>query len=351
MTSTPAIAALLCLAVMAASFILTGWARRLALRHLFIDVPNARSSHQLATPRGGGVAIVITALVGLIALAALGIDRAAVVWLCVGGVIAGAIGLADDRGHIPARWRLVAHFAAAACVLAPIGGLPPFAVFGIAVSSAIIRVVVTAVGLVWLLNLTNFMDGIDGIASVETITVCVGAALLAFLCGSADGLWIEPLILAAATVGFLAWNLPPAKIFMGDVGSGFLGLILGGLALRAAWNSPQLFWGWVILLGAFVVDATVTLLRRLVRGERVYEAHRSHAYQHAAQRHGHATVTTWVGVINVAWLLPVAWLVVRGRLAGPAGLLLAYAPIIGLALWLGAGRPTDRVVRAETLDG
>src|SRR5690606_30192313 len=100
------------------------------------------------------------------------------------------------------------------------------------------------------------------------------------------------LMLAASVLGFLAWNFPPARIFMGDAGSGFLGIALGILSLQAAWIAPTLFWAWQILLGVFVVDATFTLLRRLLRGEKVYEAHRSHAYQYASRRFGrHLPVT------------------------------------------------------------
>jgi Fuc2NAc and GlcNAc transferase len=151
---------------------------------------------------------------------------------------------------------------------------------------------------------------------------------------------VAPLVLAAATLGFLVWNWPPAKIFMGDAGSGFLGLTLGGLSLQAAWAAPTLLWSWVILLGIFVVDATLTLVRRGIRGEPVYHAHRSHAYQHAAQRwDSHTPVTVAVAAINVFWLLPCAVLVARGSLDGAIGIVVAYAPLIAAAMWLRAGVP------------
>ncbi|MNN48801.1 putative undecaprenyl-phosphate N-acetylglucosaminyl 1-phosphate transferase [compost metagenome] len=194
-----------------------------------------------------------------------------------------------------------------------------------------------------MLNLYNFMDGIDGIASVEAICACLGACLLYWLAGF-ESLTILPLVLAMAVAGFLFWNFPPARIFMGDAGSGFLGIILAILSLQAAWASPKLLWVWLILLGVFIVDATFTLIRRLVRGDKVYEAHRSHAYQFASRQFGkHLPVTLAVAVINLFWLLPIAACVVLLELDGALGLILAYAPLVALALKFKAGalEPAD----------
>ncbi len=201
--------------------------------------------------------------------------------------------------------------------------------------------VIISLYIVWMLNLTNFMDGIDGIASVETITVCMrSAAIIASVASPDARLWLAPVVLASATLGFLVWNWPPARIFMGDVGSGFLGLMLAVLALEAGWAAPRLFWSWVILFGVFVVDATVTLFRRVARGERFSEAHRSHAYQHVAARRGaHRPVTVAVGAINLCWLLPIALLVALGRLDGLVALAVAYIPLIVVAMRMGAGKP------------
>jgi Fuc2NAc and GlcNAc transferase len=333
---------LLPILVFVASLGLTGCFRRHALAHLILDVPNARSSHTIATPRGGGVAIVLSVLVALLMLGWL--DRLA--WpvvrsLCGGGALAALIGFVDDQGHVAPRWRLIGHFAAASWALAALGGVPPLEALGFALSSGWLGFVITAVYLVWMLNLTNFMDGIDGIAGVEAITVCLSAAFLSEITVPGTHLWIAPLVLASATLGFLVWNWPPAKIFMGDAGSGFLGLILAILSLHAGAVANRLFWSWVILLGVFVVDATVTLIRRMAHGERFYEAHRSHAYQHAAERRGaHMPVTVAVGVINFCWLLPIALLVALGWLDGFLGVLLSYAPLVVAAVRLKAGRPS-----------
>lgn len=179
--------------------------------------------------------------------------------------------------------------------------------------------VLAAFYLVWLLNLYNFMDGIDGIASVEAISVCLGGALLFLFVGEFKVAQVT-LVLAAAVMGFLFWNFPSARIFMGDAGSGFLGIVLGIQSLQAAWIAPQLLWSWIILLGVFIVDATFTLLRRLIRGEKVYEAHRSHAYQFASRHYGrHLPVTLAVFAINFVWLLPFAVLVALGKLDGFLG--------------------------------
>jgi len=192
--------------------------------------------------------------------------------------------------------------------------------------------------LLWLLNLYNLMDGIDGIASVEAITVCAGGALLYVLIGI-PALAVAPLLLAGAVAGFLVWNFPPARIFMGDAGSGFLGVVLGGLALQAAWVTPQLLWAWLILLGVFVLDATFTLLRRLMRGDKIYEAHRSHAYQYASRQYGaHLPVTMAVLAINILWLLPWACVVALGYIDGLLALLIAYLPLALLAVRFNAGQ-------------
>lgn len=320
------------------SLLLTAGLRRYALAKSIIDVPNARSSHQVPTPRGGGAAIVVTFLVSLLALAVLedGYLAALIALGGAGGLVA-IIGFMDDHGHIAARWRLLGHFLAAAWALFWLGGLAPLIVFGWSVDLGWVGAVLGAVYLVWMLNLYNFMDGIDGLASVEAICACTGACLLYVLAGF-ETLITLPLILIMAVIGFLYWNFPPARIFMGDAGSGFLGMILGALSLQAAWASSQLFWCWLILLGVFIVDATFTLVRRLVRGEKVYEAHRSHAYQFASRRYGkHLPVTIGVAAINFFWLLPIALCVMLYDLDGAAALLIAYTPLVGLAIAYKAG--------------
>ena len=324
--------------VLLCSLVMTGTLRRYALAKNIIDVPNARSSHSIPTPRGGGVSIVVAFLAALAAMTFQpGAQADALIALGGAGAVIAVLGFMDDHGHIAARWRLLGHFTAAIWVLFWLGGLPTLQVFGWALDLGWAGAVVAAVYLVWLLNLYNFMDGIDGIASVEAITVCLGASLLYWVSGQA-GMMALPLLLAAAVAGFLFWNFPPAKIFMGDAGSGFLGIVLGGLSLQAAWLSSQLFWCWLILLGVFIVDASYTLIRRLLRGDKVYEAHRSHAYQFASRRYGrHLPVTLSVTALNVCWLLPVALSVLLLGLDGVLGLIVAYVPLVLIAAYFRAG--------------
>lgn len=325
--------------VAALSLLLTAALRRYALARSIIDIPNARSSHSVPTPRGGGVAIVLAFLLALPFLALTELVPVPVLLALGGaGVLVAIVGFMDDHGHIAARWRLLGHFTAAGWALFWLGGLPAFNVFGMTVDLSWAGHVLAAVYLVWMLNLYNFMDGIDGIASIEAMCACLGACLLYWLAGYEGMVWL-PLLLAMAVAGFLFWNFPPARIFMGDAGSGFLGVVLGVLSLQAAWASSQLLWAWLILLGVFIVDATFTLIRRLVRGDKVYEAHRSHAYQFASRQFGrHLPVTLAVGVINLIWLLPVALCVVCLGLDGAVGLIVAYLPLIALAVKFHAGQ-------------
>ncbi|MGH8384638.1 MAG: MraY family glycosyltransferase [Pyrinomonadaceae bacterium] len=326
-------------AVAVLSCVLTAALRRYALARSIIDIPNARSSHTIPTPRGGGVAIVVAFIVALPVFGVLEL----VPWQQLAGIggagaLVAIIGFMDDHGHIAARWRLLGHFGASIWALILIGGFPSITAFGVSINLHWFGHALAVIYLVWLLNLYNFMDGIDGLASVEAVSACLCICLLYWLSDATTLIW-GPLTLAVAVASFLYWNFPPAKIFMGDAGSGFLGIALGVLSLQAAWNSSNLFWAWLILLGVFIVDATLTLMRRLLRGDRVYEAHRSHAYQFASRRFGkHLPVTLAVGAINLFWLFPIAYSVTQLGLDGAAGVLIAYVPLIVLALIFRAGQ-------------
>ncbi|MEW5715688.1 glycosyltransferase family 4 protein [Pseudomonas sp. SB113] len=320
------------------SFVLTAGLRRYALARSIIDIPNARSSHSIPTPRGGGVAIV---LAFLLTLPLLGwshiVSLGALIAVGGAGALIAIIGFMDDHGHIAARWRLLGHFVASAWALFWLEGLPPLTVAGMTVDLGWAGAVLAAFYLVWMLNLYNFMDGIDGIASVEAICACLSACLIYWVSGF-ESLMLLPICLAMAVAGFLFWNFPPARIFMGDAGSGFLGVVLGVLSIQAAWASPEFLWCWLILLGVFIVDATFTLARRCARGDKVYEAHRSHAYQFASRRYRrHMPVTLAVAALNFFWLLPVALCVVLWGVDGALATAVAYAPLVVLAVKFHAG--------------
>jgi len=331
-------------AALGLAWLLTGALRRYALAsRSLLDVPNSRSSHVVTTPRGGGVAFVVSFLLGLPVLVLLGL-LPAVTAIALGGAgtAVAIIGFLDDRGHVAVRWRLLVHFGSAAWLMAWFGGLPAGVLGQTSAFWAAAASVLGVFALVWLLNLYNFMDGIDGLAASEAICAAVGGSAIYILTGH-EGAAVAPLLLAAAVAGFLLWNFPPARIFMGDAGSSFLGIVLGGLALQAAWQQPALLWAWIILLGVFVVDATWTLLRRLGRGERVYLAHRMHAYQHATRRLGaHKPVLLTVIALNLFWLFPLALCVSRGWMSPGVGVPLAYAPLLALAIGCKAGEPENK---------
>jgi Fuc2NAc and GlcNAc transferase len=308
--------------------------RGYAMRRL-LDLPNARSSHAVPTPRGGGLGIVAGfagAVVYLYGQARLPFD---LLMALAGSLPVAAVGFWDDHGHVSARWRLLVQVGAAAWALYWLGGFESVTLAGARYDFGWFGTFLAGFFIVWLLNLFNFMDGIDGIAGTEAISVAV---LAAFLATAAAGTGLVLVALAAAAGGFLVWNWPPAKIFMGDVGSGFVGFLLGVLAVRMAATGELSLTVWLILLGVFFVDATLTLLRRMAGGQRWYEAHRSHAYQHAAQRFGHRRVTLAALAINLGWLLPLAALAVAWPRWEMVVLVMAYAPLIGLAVRLDAGK-------------
>lgn len=328
----------LMLVVLGISLLLTWVLRRYALARSLMDIPNNRSSHSVPTPRGGGVAIVLSFLVASPLLTFFVDVSWPYIWALWGaGALIAVIGFLDDHGHIAARWRLLAHFSASIWALAWLGGLPPIKLLGMDFNLSWVGHFFAVFYLVWMLNLYNFMDGIDGIASVQAVSACIGACVIYWLSGDVSLIWM-PLLLAVAVLGFLYWNFPPARIFMGDAGSGFLGLILGLFSLQAAWTSSRFLWVWLILLGVFIVDSTFTLARRLLRGDKVYEAHRSHAYQFASRQFGrHLPVTLAVMMINVFWLLPIAMCVGLFDLDGSMGMVLAYVPLVLLAIRFHAG--------------
>jgi Fuc2NAc and GlcNAc transferase len=261
------------------SWWLTGRVRRTAIALGVMDVPNQRSSHSVPTPRGGGVAIVISSSMAYMVLAALGLLEFHWFMALVGGGLGVAvIGYLDDRSTVGVAARFAVHIGAAVWAASWVGGIEQIQLGDYVYSMPHMGYVITILAIVWVLNLFNFMDGIDGIAGAQSTFVALMGGAIAWVCGLQSSAIAASLVIAAASLGFLRWNWPPAKIFMGDAGSGYLGFVLAVLALGSSRESPKLMVTWLILGGLFFVDATVTLLRRLARGERVYQAHRSHAY-------------------------------------------------------------------------
>ena len=314
-----------------------------ALRHYgvrwLLDHPNERSSHDQPVPRGGGLAI---AAVFLVAVAVLwwfdpSHSRLFMALLLSGSVVAAA-GYWDDHVDVRARWRLLLHLGAAvlaAVLMGPMTTIPlPWTTIEL---PTWLGATLTVMGLVWLLNLYNFMDGIDGIAGGEAVSVALAAAAIGFSQGVATpGL----VLFAAACAGFLLFNWPPARIFMGDVGSGFAGFVFGLYVVHTSLAAPHWLWVWVILLAVFWIDATVTLLRRLAHGETPYAAHRTHAFQNAARLLGsHRPVTVAVVAINTLFLAPLAFLAAHYPQWSFGFASIAVVPLAIAAIVLRAGQP------------
>ena len=313
--------------------------RRYAVRRL-LDLPNERSSHARPTPRGGGLALTVAHLAGVAAASWAGLVpvELAVALLGGGGAVA-IVGFLDDHGHVPAPLRLLCHFAAFGWAAWWLGGLPPVDFGWGEVDLGLVGTLLMLFYCAWFLNLFNFMDGIDGIAGVQAIAMSSVASLLVLVGSAGTGTVLPLVLLAAACAGFLVWNWPPARIFMGDVGSGYLGFALGALALWTVvqgWLTP---WVWLILGGAFLADATVTLAVRARSRESLAEAHRSHAYQRLSRHWGaHRPVTLALAAIDLFWLGPLALAATLWSRHGALFALVALVPLFVLAARLGAGR-------------
>lgn len=297
------------------------WAPRRAL-----DMPNERSSHTRPTLRGGGLVIVLGFIAGLALWLAGGgsLSPRAVGWL-VGAVLVASVSFVDDLHPLPALPRLVTH--AAAAVLLTFAGVQ------LAEPTAFAALVVAFVYVIVLTNVYNFMDGIDGLAVSQAVVAGAALAIAGLLVGNplvavAGGL------LSASSLGFAMYNLPPARMFMGDVGSTFLGFSFAGLSLLAnigvGGDRLPIEFG-LVLFAPFLFDSLVTLSRRVVRGERWYAAHRSHYYQRLVRcglSHGQVT-GLYAGLAVVAAGAALAGLYASEPLRGLLALV-AYVPMLAV---------------------
>lgn len=308
--------------------LLTGVVRRLVLRRGMLDVPNARSSHVQPTPRGGGVAIVLVVLAIVATTVAWeAVLRVELVVIVAGATMVAWVGWLDDRRGVGATVRLCAQALAATAVWCVL----PEHSSGLAIF--------TILGAVWAVNAFNFMDGIDGIAVTQAGFVAFVAGILAAEAGAPFTLVAAWVTVAGAACGFLPWNWAPARIFLGDVGSGFLGFMIAALALLSWRESVLPVATALILVAPFLADATITLLRRMVQGERWYAAHRSHAYQWLARRwRSHAKVTGAFAAIDVLLVLPLAVLSVKREDWAISVAAALYGLLVVVALLAGAGR-------------
>lgn len=278
--------------------------RRLGLRAGLLDVPNHRSSHSLPTPRVGGLACVMGVLVAAVGGQFLGQD---VAWpLIAGATFLGAVGLADDRISLSAVVRLLSQVLVGAACGAAIGG-PALAAAG-------------AILVPTFVNMVNFMDGINAISSL-TVALWGGTA---FFAASASPLHLIGAVTAGAALGFLPWNTPVARLFLGDVGSYFLGTLVGLGVVLGIHEHVEIA---VLLapLTVYALDTGITLLRRASRGERLLDAHRDHIYQQLVNDHGLPHLAVAVGSAAVALAITLAWAHLGALLASAVTLALCAA--------------------------
>ena len=327
---------LLLLAVAAGAFAISCVATRVLIgmlqRGAVLDLPNARSSHVVPTPRGGGIAVIGTIVLAWLVLWAQGIVPMASAVIALAAAALAVVSWIDDLRGLSPGVRLLVQFAAVAAGMLVLpdgrlfqGWLPPS-----------LDVIAGALIWVWFVNLFNFMDGIDGIDGAEAAAIGLGIVLVASVGGAIDlGLAAPAVAVAAASLGFLVWNWAPARIFLGDVGSVPLGYLLGFLLLELARRGQ---WAAALILPLyFLADASLTLLRRLLRGERVWQAHREHFYQRAVQRGlSHAAVVLRVIAADLV-LIGSACAAATGW--GFAALAVAALTVLALLVALSRWRP------------
>lgn len=283
------------------AFLITQLVQKHALSLGLVDIPNERSLHVKPTPRGGGLGFVISFLGGLAALYfAHFISFQLLLIFILGGVLIAGVGLLDDLRHATVKIRLTVHTVAAIFVLGLFHGMPQLPLGFMILHWQWFGNFIGVIALVWLINLYNFMDGIDGIAGAEAIFATTAGALLIILSNHRSELIWPLLLLGACVFGFIILNWSPAKIFMGDVGSGFLGFALGIFIIASAVEQSLTPWQWLILLSCFWIDATLTLLRRILKGEAFMQAHCSHAYQVISRYlNSHKKVVLMVMGVNI----------------------------------------------------
>ena len=335
------------------SFMATSCFGNILFRKQALDIPNERSSHIAATLRGGGLSIVLIFLT----LFVLTTELSHAYVLLGGAILVAVVGIVDDNKHLPPLIRIGVHSLAVLMCLAFLG-VPTVSLGSIDITAPWLLYPLAAIAWVWCINLFNFMDGIDGIASLQSITMSLSAALILFIVSPQESAWIFSLLLLASVVaGFLVWNWPPAKIFMGDGASGFLGFILAGFAVLSSIQTVMNVWSWVILFGMFIVDASVTLLTRLIRREVWYQAHRQHVYQrltmliqnvegiiyspHRVRTAAHRAVGILFVLINGIWLLPWALLATMDELQAPLYATVALLPLLVLGSYIQIKRIGD----------
>ncbi len=295
--------ALAVVAVFCITLLFTGMFRDHALKKGLLDIPGNRSSHTNPTPRGGGVVFVVVTLIASGVLYGYGhIARAEFILVACSFLMA-TVGVADDYLHLRNSLRFIAQVIIATLFLALNGVQETLALAPLTIHFGLFAWPLCVLFIVWSVNLFNFMDGLDAFASMEAFVIFIVLGALGAAAGVSHFSTLM-FILAASMAGFLKWNFPPAKIFMGDGGSYFLGFIIAGAALVSHARPGIPFMVPITLYGLFWFDATATLMRRILAGETWYMAHRSHAYQRLHQAgHSHLAVTGYALLANSALVI------------------------------------------------
>lgn len=278
---------------------------RFASKYGPFAAPNFRSLHLRPTPRGAGLAVAVASLLVLTWLyAGHELTSAQFYVYVIGGSVVTLMGMADDRLDISARYRMPFQFLTTGWICYWLGGLAPIDLGFAVINLGIFGHAALVVGLVWFYNLYNFIDGIDGMASSATIFICAAmGAILFFQQELALGMILA--LLGVSTAGFLLFNWPPARMFLGDTGSSYMGYILSAVFVESLWQNAASIWSWLIVGGFYFADTTLTTVVRLLKVPGWYRPHRSHAYQNLARVwNSHRRVLLLVMAINFLWLLP-----------------------------------------------
>ena len=317
--------------------------RAVALRLLILDKPNHRSAHQAQTPTGAGLSFILVFLASFtLPEHTVASSTDTILQILPALMVVTVVGFLDDYRPLPWPPRAAVHLLCCVYVIW-ITGYPQINLLGQVVDLGWLGAFLGVVGLLWLLNLYNFMDGIDGIATLEAVSVLAFAIVISLYLGQYN--IPRPVgVLLAASAGFLLINWPKARVFMGDIGSGFLGLVFGVLVVT---QTMLPLWSWLILLGWFVTDATATISMRLFRGETIAEAHGQHLYQHLNRAVGTTRTLFYLATINTCWFFPLAFAASIFQELGVVLLGLAYLPMIIFQCYCGAGQPTTKFMARE----
>ncbi|MBI5935354.1 MAG: glycosyltransferase family 4 protein [Chloroflexi bacterium] len=315
------------------------WIRRVAIQRAILDHPNERSSHSIPTPRGGGLAIVVLTILIIIAWNFAYAFTHKSVAFCISGVLLAYVGWRDDVRSLSPRVRFMIQFVAIAIAMLGMGWfravtIPVFGVWNL----GWVGIPITFIWILGLINAYNFMDGIDGIAGGVAFVAALGWIVLTSSFGGSGFVgrenpftfWLA-LSVAATSLGFLGHNWPPARIFMGDVGSTFLGFTFAVLPLTAGHRGGDALMFGTAIMWTFIMDAGLTFLRRLARRENVFAAHRTHLYQRLVV--GGVKVATVSALFALLTLLGAGLSLAWGRGFHSVGSLILFGlPVIWIIL-------------------